>query len=148
MTITTRYKHEWIMQIDKNVQGTIFHMFTQDNVSKLVQSCLIVVFGIHWYSPEKGHSGKPWEFFALLCVRLWWHHLRELRKHVCIDFCQRSCLNCLYENVSVLLPLIHKLRSVYMALQARQQQMFSHFFLCFKAQTLGLAPEEVLSFRV
>lgn len=58
------------MQIDKNVQGTIFHMFTQDNVSKLVQSCLIVVFGIHWYSPEKGHSGKPWEFFALLCVRL------------------------------------------------------------------------------
>lgn len=82
----------------------------QDRVSKLVQSCLIVVLKIHWYSLEKGHSGKPWEFFAKLSVKLWWQTQRKLRKHVCIDFCQRSCFSCLYEKVSILLSLIPKLR--------------------------------------
>lgn len=44
------------------------HLYTRLMLFKLVQSCLIVVFAIHRYSPEKGHSGKPLEFFSPCCV--------------------------------------------------------------------------------
>lgn len=108
----------------KDSEGSFSHLYAR----QCFQACSVLSNCCAWNPlvfSWKRSFGKALGIFALLCVKLWWQTKRELRKHVCIDFCLRSCLNCLYENVSILLPLIHKLRGVYIALQTRLQQIFS-----------------------
>lgn len=118
----------WMNSADryKDSEGNFSHLYAR----QCFQACSVLSNCCAWnplvFSWKRSFR-KALGIFALLCVKLWWQTQRELRKHVCVDFCQRSCLNCLYENVSILLPLIHKLRGVYMALQTRLQQIF----LCF-----------------